>query len=244
MVPLAPQLAATPSSLFAAMAAGGQTLVNFTVANTGGATSGPVQVLLPSAPWLTLVTPQPIPPLAPGQSNQVTLALTPPANLALGAYTGSLELTSSNAQLGVPFQFDCVSTLTGSLLVTVQDELSYYGTGSPNVSNATVTVTDFLTGATVTTAVTGSSGMVLFTNLTSAYYTVAVAAPDHGNFSTTLLLAANQTNDLTAFLPLQLVDYTWVVTPTVVPDHYTFTLRNNLRDLGAVAGGHRQSRRH
>jgi hypothetical protein len=53
---------------------------------------------------------------------------------------------------------------------------------------------------------------------------VSVAAPEHGSFSTTLLLAANQTNNLTAFLSLELVDYTWVVTPTVVPDHYTFTL--------------------
>ena len=92
------------------------------------------------------------------------------------------------------------------------------------MSNATVTVTDFLTGTTVTNAVTDASGIVLFTNLTSAYYTVAVTAPDHGSFSTTLLVAANQTNDLTAFLTLQLVDYTWVVTPTVIPDHYMFTL--------------------
>ena len=231
VVPVAPQLTVTPSSLFATMVGGGQTLVNFTVANTGGATSGPVQVLLPPASWLTLVTPQPVPPLAPGQSNQVTLALTPPANLALGAYTGGLELTSPNAQLGVPFQFDCVSTMAGSLAVTVQDELSYYGTGSPNVSNATVTVTDFLTGSNLLTAVTGSSGMVLFTNLTSAYYTVSVAAPEHGSFSTTLLLAANQTNNLVAFLPLQLVDYTWVVTPTVMPDHYTFTLETTFQTL-------------
>ena len=68
------------------MLQGGQTLVNFTVANLGGVTSGPVQVLLPQAPWLTAVTPQPIPPLAPGQTNQVTLALTPAANLPLGPY--------------------------------------------------------------------------------------------------------------------------------------------------------------
>ena len=57
-------------------------------------------------------------------------------------------------------------------------------------------MTDFLTGTNVTTAVTDASGMVLFTNLTSAYYTVAVAAPDHGSFSTTLLVAPNQTNDV------------------------------------------------
>jgi hypothetical protein len=126
--------------------------------------------------------------------------------------------------LAVPFQFDCVSTLTGDLQVTVQDELSSYGAGSPNVSNATVTVSDFPPGTNIATMVTDASGIVLFTNLTSAHYTVAVSAPDHGNCSQTLLVAPNQTNDLTAFLNLQLVDYTWMVLPTVVPDHYEFTL--------------------
>jgi hypothetical protein len=72
--------------------------------------------------------------------------------------------------------------------------------------------------------VTGSNGIVTFSNLTSAYYTVTVSAPNHGNFSTTLLVAANTTTPLTAFLPLQLVDYTWTVTPTTIQDTYDFTL--------------------
>lgn len=37
-------------------------------------------------------------------------------------------------------------------------------------------------------------------------------------------MTAGETNDLTAFLPLQLVDYTWTATPTEVEDHYEFTL--------------------
>lgn len=73
VVPLAPQLAVALSSLFAAMAQGGQTLVNFSVAKSGGATSGPVQVLLPSAPWLALVTPLTIPPLAPGRARKCSV---------------------------------------------------------------------------------------------------------------------------------------------------------------------------
>ena len=60
--------------------------------------------------------------------------------------------------------------------------------------------------------------------MTSAYYKVAVSAPDHGSFATDLLLAGNQTNNVTSFLPLQLVDYTWIVTPTSIPDEYDFTL--------------------
>ena len=34
----------------------------------------------------------------------------------------------------------------------------------------------------------------------------------------------NQTNPVVAFLPDNLVSYTWVVTPTTIPDNYDFTL--------------------
>jgi hypothetical protein len=219
-----PQLTVTPSSISASMLQGGQTLASFYVINSGGAPSSQIGIVLPQAPWLTLVTPQPLPVLGPGQSNLVTLALTPAPDLTLGAYSGSLELTSSNAQISVPFTFDCVSSQQGALQVTVHDELTYYGEGSPNVSNATITVSDFLTGNQVTNITTDASGMVFFSNLVSAYYTVSITAPEHGSFSTTTLVSPGQTNQLTPFLPLQLVDYTWVVTPTEISDHYEFTL--------------------
>jgi hypothetical protein len=218
------QFAAAPSSLVGAMIEGRQTLVTFTLANVGGALSGPLQVNLPAAPWLSVVTSQPIPSLAPGQSGQIMLALMPTNGQALGEYTGDLIVQGTNSSLTVPFVFTAVSSLKGSMQVTVQDELSYYETNSPGVSNAMVTVTDFLSGSNVASAVTGSTGSVLFTNLTSAYYTVSAAAPDHGSFSTTLLLAAGQTNEVTAFLNLNLVDYTWTVTPTTIPDNYFYTL--------------------
>ncbi|HEY1787893.1 MAG TPA: immunoglobulin domain-containing protein [Verrucomicrobiae bacterium] len=224
VAPSVPQLTVTPSPLNTSMVQGTQTLVNFWMANIGGATSGPVSVILPQEPWLTPVTPQPMPPLSPGQSNQVTLELSPSSSLTLGAYTGSFDLTSSNVQLSVPFTFDCISTAVGALQVIVQDDLTDYSPGAPNVSNATITVSDFQSGEQVTNAITDASGIVLFTNLTSDYYTVSITAPDHGAFSTTLLVSPGVTNDLTAFLPLQLVDYTWMVMPTEVPDEYQFTL--------------------
>ena len=219
-----PKLAATPGSLNAAMLQGGQTLVSFNVANVGGADSGPVEVILPQAPWLTLVTPQPIPSLAPGQSSQVTLELTPTNGQPLGPYTGGLELSSQYAQSAVPFVFDCVSSQVGALQVTVQDELTYFESNSPNVSNATVTVSEFFTGTNVVSATTSASGVVLFTNLNEDYYNVSVSAPDHGSFSATVLVSGGQTNEVTAFVSMDLVDYTWIVTPTSVPDHYDFTL--------------------
>ena len=76
----------------AGMVIGGQKLVTFELVNQGGATSGPVQVVLPQVPWLAVAGTNPLPALAPGQTNSVTLQLTPPADLALTAYDGQLAV--------------------------------------------------------------------------------------------------------------------------------------------------------
>ena len=133
-------------------------------------------------------------------------------------------MAGTNGTASESFNFTAVSSLTGNLQVTAEDELTLFGAGNPNLSNTTVTVSDYYSGATVATQVTGSDGIVTFNNLTSAYYTVTAEAADHGTFSTTLLLPSGQTTPLTAFLPLQLVDYSWTVTPAVIPDTYNVTL--------------------
>jgi hypothetical protein len=217
-------LSTTPQTLVGTMIEGSQTLISFTLSNAGTAASGPVQVNVPAVPWLSVATAQPVPSLAANQSGQIMLSLMPTNGQPLGEYPGELVVQGSNSSVTLPFVFTAVSSLKGNLQVTAQDELSIYGAGNPNLSNATVIVSDFLTGTNVGVQVTGSNGIVTFSNLTSAYYTVSVEAPDHGNFSTTLLLAANTTTPVTAFLPLQLVDYTWTVTPTTIEDTYYFTL--------------------
>jgi hypothetical protein len=108
--------------------------------------------------------------------------------------------------------------------VTAVDEFTYYAAGSPKVTNALVTLTDPYTGSNVVSGVTDAAGGVLFTNLTEAYYGVRVQADQHGDFSTTLMVAADQTFNLKAFLSRQMVSYNWTVTPTTVPDRYDFTL--------------------
>ena len=225
VVQLEPQLVTVPATLHGTMVPGSQTLVSFGLANVGGTSSGTLQAILPAnAPWLSVVTAQPLASLVPGQTNQITLALTPTNGLPLGPYSGSLIIAGQNFQTSVPFTFNCVSTQVGDLQVTAQDEFTLVSPGAPNLSNATVTVSDYLTGSNVASAVTSPSGIVLFTNLTSAYYTIEVDATNHGSFTTTLLVQPNETNNVVAFLPNNFVSYTWVVTPTTVPDDYDFTL--------------------
>ena len=81
-------LAAQPGTLIDGMLVGSQTLVNFNVVNNGGAASGPLQVLVPQASFLSLSSPATIGSLAPGQSTTVTLQLLPGTDLAAGILYG------------------------------------------------------------------------------------------------------------------------------------------------------------
>ena len=98
VVPLTPILAVNPGSLNTGMLVGAQTLISFNVVNNGGAPSGDLQVSLPSTSYMSLASPATIPSLAPGASSTVTLELSPPSNLPLEQYTGTIAV--SNDQVG------------------------------------------------------------------------------------------------------------------------------------------------
>jgi hypothetical protein len=129
--PLAPNLVTVPAQLSTSMLVGGQTTVQFEVINVGGAASGPLTVVVPSTPWLSVASMNPLPALAPGQSNLVTLLLTPATNLALGPYTGYLAVNGGSTGVQTPFTFNAVSDAHGSLLVQSVDELTFFAAGAP-----------------------------------------------------------------------------------------------------------------
>ena len=249
VVPLMAQLAGVPAELSAAMLRGAQTIVQFDVVNLGGTSSGPLTVNLPSVPWLGMASTNPMPSLDPGASNRVTLVLAPAADLPLGPYSGSLALNSPNASATVGFQFLSFSDLKGHLRITAVDEYTYYAQGAPNVTNATVRLTDAASGQVVATTNTGLTGIVLLADLPEAYYVVEVSGDDHGSYKGSFFLRAGQMNELTAFLPRQSVRYYWTVEPTQIGDRARIsietvfetavpapvvTVEPNLIDLAAV----------
>jgi hypothetical protein len=219
-----PRLVASPASLSAAMVRGSQRMVEFEVRNEGGAESGPLSVVLPEeATWLSVVS-SPVPSIPAGGSARVTLQLLPAANLPLGPYSGWLVVAGTDVSLNVPFEFQAISEGRGGLRVTAVDEFTYYAEGAPKVTNALVRLLDPFTQAEVIRGNTGWSGEVVFTNLLEAYYRVEVSAEGHDPYRATILLMPGRLAHLLAFLPRHLVTYTWVVTPTEVPDRYTFRL--------------------
>src|SRR6185503_21142176 len=88
-----------------------------------------------------------------------------------------------------------------------------------------VVVMDPWNGTVLTNGLTDAAGTVLLSNLVEGYYRVEVRAPGHDDYHGTVLVRPDRTVQLTAFLARRFVTYSWVVTPTDVPDRYTFTLR-------------------
>lgn len=98
--PLAPRLVADEGPLIVGVVRGRQRVVSLQVRNLGGAATGPLRALLPSAdlPWLGLASGTTIPSLAPGQSTAVTLTVTPPSDAPLGRYEGTIALRDHPAR--------------------------------------------------------------------------------------------------------------------------------------------------
>ena len=221
---LLPRLVANPGSLATTMRRGGQSTVVFNVTNNGGRDTGPLDVVVPTLPWLSLASIPRLNSLPPGSNTTVTVLLSPAADMAFGEYTGTLVLQSSNANLAVPYAFRPISESKGNLFVVAEDEYTYFAAGAPRVTNAVVTISDALTGTPVSTNYTGLDGGVLITNLNEAFYIVDVRAPAHGPFRDSALVVAGQTTNVTAFLTRETVHYSFTVVPTTIEDHYSFTV--------------------
>ena len=225
IIPPTANLVAIPTTLNASMVRGKQKIIEFDLANVGGAPSGPITMLLPSTPWLGAVSTTNLPSLDPGQTNRITLSLTPASDLPLDQYRGSIALVAQNSAANVPFVFRAVSDALGSIQVAVQDDYTFYVAGSPLVTNAAVTLTDPYTHAVVASAVTGQSGSVLFTNLPEGDYQLTATADKHSAFQSPVTIFADQTNQFAAFVTRQTVSYSWTVVPTTVQDSYQIVLQ-------------------
>jgi hypothetical protein len=89
-----PLLVVRPGSLVAGMVRGRQTAVGFDIVNLGAVATEPLVLSLPDFAWVAVAGENPIPAIPPGGTNHVTLLLTPPADLELGAYAGAMALNA------------------------------------------------------------------------------------------------------------------------------------------------------
>ncbi len=212
--------------LRADMLLGQVTTVQFKVRNVGGAASGPIVVVLPTAHWLNLATPQVMSPLASGEEASVVLSLVPDRSMTLGDYPGALSVGDGASLVALDFLFRATSERRGDLVVTVTDEFTYYdeANGFPAVRNAQVVVRDHDTRQIVATAMSDENGRALFEQLPERFYDVELSSPNHSPSSELQLVSGGMQNEMVGFIERQVVKYIWTVVPTEVQDEYRITI--------------------
>ncbi|MCI0538539.1 MAG: Ig-like domain-containing protein, partial [Verrucomicrobiales bacterium] len=222
--PLRAVLVADPSSLLSGMKRGGQASIRFKISNVGGLATGSLNLLLPNVPWLSAPDGAALPSLAPGQSHDISLLLTPAADLPLGAYKGSLAINGSGFGIQIPFEFRCLSDATGDLKIVATDEYSYYADGFPKLANAQVRIKNLITGAELSPGSTDVNGEYLVKDLVESYYEIQVSAEKHTTYKGTHLVVPGQEHTVQAFLSRQAVQYIWTVVPTEIEDRTKITI--------------------
>jgi CARDB/Immunoglobulin I-set domain len=230
--PFTAQLVAYPSQLAAGMVAGQQRAIQFQLVNVGTAPSGPLTVVIPTAPWLAVASANPLPSLAPGQTNTVTLLLTPATNLPLQQYTGSLAVNGSNSVVNVPFTFTAVGEGIGALQVAVEDEFTFYEAGAPLVAGALAQLADPYDNSIVYyQATSDTNGYAFFGAVTNGNYLLRVTAPQHAEHDVTVTIEPGMTNMVSVLIPAQTVTYSWTAVPSTVSDSYDLTVNTTFETV-------------
>ncbi|MGC8991758.1 MAG: carboxypeptidase-like regulatory domain-containing protein, partial [Verrucomicrobiia bacterium] len=220
-----------PDRLEAGVQRGTQRTIPIKLVNAGGLNSGPITVSLPPVQWMSLATPNPMESLVPGETNTVLLQLMPGLDIQPGVHSGNLAVNTPNTGLGVPFNIRILSEATGALLVNTADEFTYYATGSPPLTNATVRVLDAIDRTILTNGVTDTQGRFFLPQLREGYYTVEVEAEKHDRYESTFMLEPGVTNTVDAFLPYQAVRYTWTVERIEIEDRYRITVETEFETV-------------
>lgn len=226
-----PNLVVSTNSINTTVTKGKVRTYPIVLTNTGIAETGKISVSLPAAlsDFISLATPSTMPSLATGDSATVMLKFNA-AKYDVNIYQkGSIAINCSEGngkQIG--FNVKVVSEEKGNLRIRVRDENTIYGNKDgehPYVSNASVRLTDYNTGALVMQDVTGEDGSITFSDLTEGYYHLHVTADRHDSYDENVLVSPGETTEHLATISYQAIKVDWTVEETEVEDEYEITTK-------------------
>ncbi|MCC5806934.1 MAG: carboxypeptidase regulatory-like domain-containing protein [Opitutales bacterium] len=221
-----PKLEVDPRRLEGNVVRGRTKHTGLIVVNTGGAASGPLEILASPLPWLSLPVTA-LDPIAPDDYQEFTVTARPPADTPSGTVSGEILVREKEdgAFARIPFVLDVVSTETGGFAVDVENEFTYFAEGNPMVEGARVTLYDTRTGAPVASGLTGPDGRFETDGLPEGHYDVTIEATRHLPFENTAFIAAGNTAEVSAFLNYEPVRTFWEVVPVEFEDRYEIRIR-------------------
>ncbi len=222
-------LRASPGSIDTTMAVGHERYIDVTVFNDGKGESGAVSATATDVPWLKVVDGGHAENLASGESMTVTLLLCPSVTDGLALTRpltgGDLVVNCINGQgCRVPLKFTPTSEATGNLRVTAMDDNTYRLASAPNLSGASVRVSNRYTDATVAIGTTGPDGTWAAEGLPEGTYRVTVTAANHETTEEYVTVEPGRTAMAYEFLQWRLVRATWKVVKTEIGDSYEVQL--------------------
>lgn len=226
-----PNLVVSTNSINTTVTKGKVRTYPIVLTNTGIAETGKITVSLPAAlsDFISLATPATMPSLATGDSATVMLKFNA-ANYDVNVYQkGSIAINRSegNGKL-IGFNVKVVSEEKGNLRIRVRDENTIYGNKDgehPYVSNASVRLTDYNTGALVMQDVTGADGSITFNSLNEGYYHLHVTADRHDTYDQNVLVSPGETTEHLATISYQAIRVDWTVEETEIEDEYDITTK-------------------
>lgn len=226
-----PNLVVSTNSINTTVTKGKVRTYPIVLTNTGIAETGKITVSLPAAlsDFISLATPATMPSLATGDSATVMLKFNA-AKYDVNIYQkGSIAINCSEGngkQIG--FNVKVVSEEKGNLRIRVRDENTIYGNKDgehPYVSNASVRLTDYNTGALVMQDVTGADGSITFNDLNEGYYHLHVTADRHDTYDQNVLVSPGETTEHLATISYQAIRVDWTVEETEIEDEYDITTK-------------------
>ena len=226
-----PNLVVSTNSINTTVTKGKVRTYPIVLTNTGIAETGKISVSLPAAlsDFISLATPATMPSLATGDSATVMLKFNA-AKYDVNIYQkGSIAINCSEGngkQIG--FNVKVVSEEKGNLRIRVRDENTIYGNKDgehPYVSNASVRLTDYNTGALVMQDVTGEDGSITFNDLNEGYYHLHVTADRHDTYDQNVLVSPGETTEHLATISYQAIRVDWTVEETEIEDEYDITTK-------------------
>ncbi len=211
-----------PSSINTTMTKGSSRMYEFSMMNIGSGETGNITVSLPQTNWMRLVTPAKINSLPATESTTVILELTPSDDIPLNTpISGKIAVNCENGTgLSLPFRIEAVSESTGSLLVDVTDEYTYYTESGAHLENAHVILRHPFSGAIISEGYTDNLGHFSAENIPEGLYTLLVTAEKHESYQNTIVIDPGVVNRNNVFLSFQAITYTWNVVPTEIEDEY------------------------
>lgn len=193
---------------------------SFTITNVGKGATGAITLSLPE--WMKPLTPRQMPSLAADETADIVLQLTPSDRMQLNVpVTGQIGVNCENGE-GFPLRYSVepVSEATGTLVIDVCDEYTYYTEAAPHVRGAEVTVMHPVSHAVLAKGETNDSGIYSL-ELPEGYYAVKVTCPRHESYQRVLLVDPGRTTKEIVNLGVSGVAVTYSVEETDVEDEYT-----------------------